>query len=132
MRASRQSTILCIGTVFAIFALQTHQPVSAQTYPAFSKIIVFGDSLSDVGDLRRKMESTYAISYPGGDFNYSDGRFTNSSDTDPASKRYVGVWHEQLARTFLGLPAATPSLNGGLDYAYGGATTKDGTTDRTV
>ena len=29
------------------------------------------------------MEDDYVVSYPGGDFNYSDGRFTNSSDTDP-------------------------------------------------
>ncbi len=37
-------------------------------------------------------------------------------------------WRE----TFLGLPAATNSLDGGTDYAFGGATTIDGTSERTV
>ena len=49
------------------------------------------------------MEDQYFLSYPGGDFNYSDGRFTNSSDTDPSSDTYAGTWHEQLGLTFLGL-----------------------------
>ncbi len=98
----------------------------------FSKVIVFGDSLSDVGNVNHRTQSQYFIGYPGGAFNYSDGRFTNSSDTDPSSHLFAGVWHEQLARTFLNLSAATDSLDGGLDYAYGGATTKDGTSERTV
>jgi len=101
----------------------------AQTLPAFSRIIVFGDSLSDTGNVRDRVDgkSGGLIDYPSGTFNYSDGRFTNSSDTDPASATYVGVWHEQLARTFLSLSAATHSLGGGFNYAFGGATTEDGT-----
>ena len=78
------------------------------------------------------MEDQYFISYPGGFFNYSDGRFTDSSDTDPNSTTYAGTWHEQLAQTFFGLPASTNSLDGGTDYAFGGATTASGTSDRTV
>ncbi len=104
---------------------------SAQT-PTFTQTVVFGDSLSDVGNVRHRMEDDYAVSYPGGDFNDSDGRFTNSSDTDPGSTTYAGTWHEQLARDSLGLPAPTNSLDGGLDYAFGGATTADGTIDVTV
>ena len=104
----------------------------AQSAPVFSQIVVFGDSLSDDGNVRHVMEDDYLISYPGGDFNYSDGRFTNSSDTDPSSDTYAGTWHEQLARTFLSMAATTNSLDGGLDYAFGGATTASGTTDRTV
>jgi len=108
--------------------------VSAQQAPAFTKIVVFGDSLSDDGNIRNRTRSKTSgvIDYPSGSFNYSDGRFTNSSDTDPRSLTYVGVWHEQLARTFLALPVATNSLDGGLDYAFGSATTIDGTTDRVV
>ena len=104
----------------------------AQSAPTFSQVIVFGDSLSDDGNIRNRLEDQYLISYPGGDFNYSDGRFTNSSDTDPASDMYAGTWHEQLARDFLGLPAPTNSLDGGTDYAFGGATTEDGTREVTV
>lgn len=103
-----------------------------QSAPVFSQIVVFGDSLSDDGNVRHVMEDDYLVGYPGGDFNYSDGRFTNSSDTDPSSATYAGTWHEQLARTFLSLAATTNSLDGGFDYAFGGATTASGTTDRTV
>ncbi len=111
------------GSVFA----QTPTP----TPPVYSRILIFGDSLSDVGNLRHRMQEK-GISYPGGDFNYSDGRFTNSSDTKPASTAFVGVWHEQLSRTFLNKAASTPSLDGGDDFAFGGATTEDGTRDYTL
>src|SRR5689334_25445935 len=104
----------------------------AQTAPAFTQVVVFGDSLSDDGNVRHVMEDDYFVSYPGGDFDYSDGRFTNSSDTDPSSDLYADTWHEQLARDFLGLGAPTNSLDGGTDYAFGGATTADGTIDVTV
>ena len=112
--------ILCVPHLFG------------QGAPTFSQVIVFGDSLSDDGNIRNRLEDQYFISYPGGDYNYSDGRFTNSSDTDPGSDMYAGTWHEQLARDFLGLPAASNSLDGGLDYAFGGATTEDGTREVTV
>ena len=121
----------CFASV--AFTLLTFGPsLFAQSLPAFTQVIVFGDSLSDDGNIRHRLEDQYFISYPGGDFNYSDGRFTNSSDTDPASDMYAGTWHEQLARDFLGLSAPTNSLDGGTDYAFGGATTEDGTRDVTV
>lgn len=117
---------------FVVLAFLGLSQVLAQTTPIFSQVIVFGDSLSDDGNIRNRLEDQYLLSYPGGDFNYSDGRFTNSSDTDPASDLYAGTWHEQLARDFLGLPAATNSLDGGTDYAFGGATTEDATREVTV
>ena len=98
---------------------------SAQAAP-YSQVIIFGDSLSDVGNFAHVTQSSYGFSYPGNQFNYSDHRFTNSSDTNPASQTYSGVWHEQLCRRFLGLPVATNSLDGGLDYAFGDAETLDG------
>lgn len=103
--------------------------VFAQQTPAFTRVVVFGDSLSDTGNVRARTsaKSSGAIDYPSHTFNYDNGRFTNDTDTDPASHTYFGVWHEQLAVTFLGLPAASNSLGGGFNYAFGGATTNDGT-----
>src|SRR3954470_16072550 len=99
--------------------------------PAFTRVVVFGDSLSDTGNVRARTsaKSSGVIDYPSHTFNYDNGRFTNDTETDPASHTYLGVWHEQLARSFLGLPAASNSLGGsaGLNYAFGGATTKNGT-----
>ena len=113
----------------------TPSPTPAPTPdPNFSQIIVFGDSLSDTGNVRERTESKSGgtVTFPSDGYNYSDGRWTNSSDTEPASTTFVGVWHEQLARTFLNIPAATFSLNGGTNYAFGGATTNDGTHEETV
>jgi phospholipase/lecithinase/hemolysin len=106
-------------------------PTASPTPPTFTKVIVFGDSLSDVGNVRDRMEDK-GFNYPGGEYNYSDGRFTNSSDTDPGSERYVGVWHEQLAREFLSLQEATHSQDGGNSFAFGGATTRNGTRDFSI
>ncbi|HWL94593.1 MAG TPA: SGNH/GDSL hydrolase family protein, partial [Phycisphaerae bacterium] len=111
------------------------QSVFAQQQPPqFSQIIVFGDSFSDTGNVRHRtnLASGGAVDYPSPAHNYSDGRFTNSTETDPASTAYAGVWHEQLAQTFLSLPAASFSLGGGTDFAFGGATTKEGTSEVTV
>lgn len=99
----------------------------------YSQLIVFGDSLSDDGNIANLVENQFAFRYPGELFNYADGRFTNNGDTDPSSARFAGVWHEQLASAFLGLPPASNSLdNNGMCFAYGGATSRDGQTERTV
>src|SRR5947207_7623080 len=124
--STRHAALASLVTLFLPMSLNWAQTTS------FTQTIVFGDSLSDDGNVRHVMEDQYLVSYPGGDFNYSDGRFTDSSDTDPSSTAYAGTWHEQLARTFLGLPAPTNSLDGGTDYAFGGATTASGTIDVTV
>jgi phospholipase/lecithinase/hemolysin len=119
--------VLILLLLFIAFA-----PNALSQTPTFSQIVVFGDSLSDTGNLRHRMEDKFQFGYPGGEYNYSDGRFTNSSDTNPKAQQYLGVWHEQLAKSFLNLPAATNSLNGGTNYAFGGATTNDNTKDVTV
>ncbi|MBA3542860.1 MAG: SGNH/GDSL hydrolase family protein, partial [Chthoniobacterales bacterium] len=122
---------LSFTVAVTVFLCGTSQ-LFAQSVPVFSQVIIFGDSLSDDGNIRHRLEDQYLLSYPGGEFNYSDGRFTNSSDTDPGSALYTGTWHEQLARDFLGLSAATNSLDGGTDYAFGGATTEATTHEVTV
>src|SRR5438094_5599612 len=114
----------------AIF-LATPILVNAQA-PVFTQVIVFGDSLSDDGNIAHRARDTVRFSYPGSNFNYSDYRFTDDTNTSPAANLYVGTWHEQLEKTFLGLAVAKNSLEGGTDYAFGGATTKDGTQDRTI
>jgi phospholipase/lecithinase/hemolysin len=114
----------------AIF-LATPILVNAQA-PAFTQVIVFGDSLSDDGNIAHRARDTFGFSYPSSNFNYSDYRFTDDTNTSPAANLYVGTWHEQLEKTFLGLAVAKNSLDGGTDYAFGGATTKDGTQDRTI
>ena len=100
-----------------------------QAPPTFSQIVVFGDSLSDTGNVRDRTNSRSGgiVDYPSHTFNYSNGRFTNDNNTDPSSTIYAGVWHEQLALTFLGLQPAAYSLGGGTNYAFGGATTNNGT-----
>lgn len=64
----------------------------------FNSMVVFGDSFSDVGNIQPGVWSWSG--------RYSDGR----------------VWHEYVAQYF-GLSPLTPSSQGGMDYAWGGATT---------
>ena len=77
---------------------------SAQAGP-FTGLVVFGDSLSDIGNIA---QSPF-INTPGP--YYSNGRFSNGP-----------VYAESLA-TGLGLPTLVRSTNGGNDFAYGGAKT---------
>jgi phospholipase/lecithinase/hemolysin len=68
-------------------------------------LVVFGDSLSDTGNAA--IATGGALPNPS---LYSQGRFSNGP-----------IWVDTLAK-YLGQPAPTPSLAGGLDYAFGGAT----------
>ncbi len=107
-------------------------PASAQI-PSFSGFVVIGDSLSDDGNVANVTQNRVAIRYPGQNFNYADGRFTNNRSTSPASARWSGVWHEQLATFFANTSLASNSLdNNGTCFAFGGATTRDGQQNRTV
>jgi phospholipase/lecithinase/hemolysin len=81
----------------------------------FTEIVSFGDSLSDVGNFYK---ATGGVSPPAL-YGYDQGRFANGP-----------MWLDYLAKD-LGLAAPTASLNGGLDYAYGGATTGPGDTTLT-
>src|SRR6266550_2781444 len=80
-----------------------------QQTPPFTQIVLFGDSLSDTGNVRARTNSKSGgtVDYPSHTFNYDNGRFTNDNATNPSSNTYLGVWHEQLARTFLGIQPAT-------------------------
>jgi phospholipase/lecithinase/hemolysin len=93
----------------------------------YTSIVVFGDSLSDTGNVADLTQAKYGFRLPGPEFNYTDGRFTEGADTTPAARNYFGVWVEQLAATFPAKPAVKASLDGGTDYAYGFAKTGSGT-----
>jgi phospholipase/lecithinase/hemolysin len=93
----------------------------------YKTIVVFGDSLSDTGNVARLTEEKYGFRIPGPDADYTDGRFTDGADTEPPAEKYFGVWIEQLARSFPSKPRIADSLDGGTDYAYGFAKTGSGT-----
>jgi phospholipase/lecithinase/hemolysin len=93
----------------------------------YTSIVVFGDSLSDTGNVADLTQAKYGFRLPGPEFDYTDGRFTDGADTIPAARNYFGVWVEQLAATFPAKPVVKASLDGGTDYAYGFAKTGSGT-----
>ena len=72
----------------------------------YSALYAFGDSLSDVGN-----DYTLSLGVLPTSLIYSHGRFSNGP-----------VWVQDLAKQ-LGLGAVRASLNGGNDFAYGGAET---------
>jgi phospholipase/lecithinase/hemolysin len=88
-----------------VYSAAALSALALQAEPTFSQIIVFGDSLSDTGNVRNRTNARGGgiVDYPSHTFNYSNGRFTNDNVTDPSSATFVSVWHEQLARTFLNL-----------------------------
>ena len=97
----------------------------AQTY---TSVVIFGDSLSDTGNVKHLTQAQFFIPIPGpGLSNYTLGRFTDGGDTLPMAKLYTGVWIEQLAASLANKPAIKNSLDGGTNYAYGYATTGTGT-----
>lgn len=86
------------GFALAALIAVINAPLSAH---AFSAMYVFGDSLSDSGNIHSLVGIPVAP--------YVDGYFSNGP-----------VWVQTLASR-LGLPATTPSNLGGNNYAWGGA-----------
>ncbi len=83
----------------------TYYPGTVTTAPSYSQIVAFGDSLSDTGNDYILSGDTSPQSPP-----YYDGRFSNGPN-----------WIDQLS-ALLGVADPQPSLAGGTNYAYGGAT----------
>jgi phospholipase/lecithinase/hemolysin len=75
---------------------------AADSRPAFSRIVMFGDSLSDTGKMYRKMLGFLPSSPP-----YYEGRFSNGP-----------VWLEQLTTQFPGLTIANEAEGGATAVAY--------------
>ena len=100
---------------------------------AYTSIVVIGDSLSDTGNDAALSAGLYTVAaqVPGPATGYTNGRFTDGSDTLPAAQAYFGVWIEQLAAKLAAKPAVKNSLAGGTNYAYGFAFTGTGMTPLT-
>jgi len=109
---------------------------AAAADPTFTKVVVFGDSLSDTGNTR-----ALGLSRPENPF-YSNGRWTNDRENTALARMnmqtasFTGVWHERLSDLLIG-PGnrAVNSRAGGAratNYAYGGATTAEGIVTRRV
>lgn len=97
----------------------------------YTRIVVFGDSLSDTGNVAHLSEAKYGLRIPGPVADYTDGRLTDGYDTVPAAQKYFGMWVEQLAAAIPSRPEVKNSLDGGTDYAYAFAFTGNGTTELT-
>lgn len=127
-RGRRPPLVLCLFSAL-LFAISpwAGRAQDSRHAPNYTTIVVFGDSLSDTGNVAHLTEVKYGIRIPGPDADYTDGRFTDGADTEPPAENYFGVWVEQLAAMFPAKPEIKDSLDGGTDYAYGFATTGSGT-----
>jgi outer membrane lipase/esterase len=104
-------------------------PAHAQNY---TSIVIFGDSLSDTGNVAYLAQHKYGVRFPGPYADYTDGRFTDGDDTIPVARKYFGVWIEQFAAMLPSKPIILDSLDGGTNYAYGFAYTGSGTSVLTL
>ena len=102
---SQPSTLSFIGedAAAAAAAAKPVAPTVAAPGAPYSAMYVFGDSLSDTGNVSL---ATFGLvpSPP-----YADRSFSNGP-----------VWAQDVAQS-IGLPPLAPSLAGGTDFAYGGA-----------
>jgi len=94
----------------------------------YTKIVVFGDSLSDTGNDAVLSVLQFGVPVPGPVADYTLGSFTDGPDTLPPALSYFGVWVQQLAAALPAHPAVAASLEGGTNYAFGFAKTGSGTT----
>ena len=116
----------CLLTLLpALLILAATVVAQAQEY---TKIVVFGDSLSDTGNDAILSFHQFGVPIPGPVADYTLGRFTDGPDTLPPAMNHFGVWVEQLADALPSHPMVVASLEGGTNYAFGFAKTGSGTT----
>lgn len=99
---SPQSTTKFLALAVLCASIIATRPIDAAP---FTSLVIFGDSLSDVGNIASSSFDIYPGRY------YYEDRFSNGP-----------VWVETLA-TSLGLPVTQRSTAGGDNFAYGGAQT---------
>jgi len=114
VKLTTKSLLRCLCMLLALFLIQGFQ-VSAVHAGGITEIVVFGDSLSDTGNLYLASGQKTPPSPP-----YFWGRFSNGP-----------LWVERLASRLDHVVPPTPSLGFGLsptNYAWGGAETGPGKT----
>lgn len=104
----RARRAICTFSLISALLITSLSSAIADDAP-FSELVVFGDSLSDTGNVYWATQFQLPPSPV-----YFDGRFSNGP-----------VWHEALAE-WLGIAPAAPSLIGGTNFAWGGAETGSG------
>lgn len=115
-----KNLLLCSAVALALpFSAALADPVGV------NQLVVFGDSLSDNGNI-----SIVTLGLLPGS-NYGEGPipgthvYTDGPNTNPATAGPFGLWITQFAGD-LSVPVPTPFLAGGTDFAFGGATTGSG------
>jgi phospholipase/lecithinase/hemolysin len=127
-RNARKNRRTCSSLLQLLSALLVLVAAIAGQAQQYTKIVVFGDSLSDTGNDAVLSFHEFGIPIPGPAADYTLGRFTDGPDTLPPAHDYFGVWVEQMAAALPAHPPVVASLEGGTNYAFGFAKTGSGTT----
>ena len=114
--------------ILPVLTLALFAVTAAAQVRDYTRIVVFGDSLSDTGNMAHLYAQKFnGLRFPAPWVDYTDGRFTDGSDTLPPAQNHFGVWIEQVAASMPSHPQVKNSLDGGTNYAYAFAFTGDGT-----
>ncbi|MEM9752583.1 MAG: SGNH/GDSL hydrolase family protein [Planctomycetota bacterium] len=109
-----------VAIAFSVACLHAFGELGSTAFaqPVWSDVVVFGDSLSDVGNVRQRSRDVTFGLFVTPDDRYDRGRFSNGS-----------VWIERVADA-LDLDASTRSYRAsGTNYAYGGAVAGTGSSN---
>jgi phospholipase/lecithinase/hemolysin len=106
----------------------------AQHPLAFSRVFIFGDSLSDTGNVysatsyscQNDLSDPTCYPYPGPQSGYDAGIFTDGLSSQPGAELYFNLWHQQLTVLLQGVGGIN-IIRPGANYAWGSATTQKGT-----
>jgi hypothetical protein len=77
---------VCFVALLLAFSPTGAYAQAAAKAPEFTSIVVFGDSLSDTGNVAHLTYDKYGARIPGPAADYTDGRFTDGFDTLPPAQ----------------------------------------------